>query len=50
MAADLHVEELHSVSGKHIACVTSPDGRNLMTDEGICGEFHDYFQKLFTRV
>lgn len=31
-----------------VTSVTSPDGRYLTTNEGICGEFRDYNQKNFT--
>ena len=49
MAAELRLEELRSASNRHIASVTSPDGRQVTTDKGICEEFRSYFQDLFTR-
>lgn len=42
MAAELHAEELHNASDGYITCVT-------LLDRGICREFCNYFQKLFTR-
>lgn len=45
----MSAEDLCSASNQCIAHVTLLDGRNLTTDEGICREFRDYNQKLFTR-
>lgn len=49
MAAELYTEELRIATDQYITCLKLLDGRTLMTDKGICGEFCDYFQKLFTR-
>ena len=48
MAQELRVEELRHTTQRHIASVTSADGQRLSTNEGICREFRDYFEKLFT--
>ena len=49
MAQELRAEELRHASDRHIASVTSPDGQRRTTNEAICGEFRQYFLKLFTR-
>ena len=48
MAQELRAEELRHATDRHIAIVTSPDGQRRTTNEAICGEFRQYFLKLFT--
>ena len=49
MAQELRAEELRHATDRHIASVTSPEGFRRTTNEAICGEFRQYFLKLFTR-
>ena len=49
MAQELRTEELRHATDRHIASVTSPEGLRRTTNEAICGEFRQYFLKLFTR-
>ena len=49
MAQELRAEELRHATDRHIASVTSPDGQRRTTNKAICGEFRQYFLKLFTR-
>ena len=49
MAQELRAEELRHATDRHIASVTSPEGLRRTTNEAICGEFRQYFLKLFTR-
>ena len=49
MAQEVRAEELRHATDRHIANVTSPDGQRRITNETICGEFRQYFLKLFTR-
>ena len=49
MATELCAEEKRRASDRHIASITSLDGRHLTTSGGICEEFRSYFQDLFTR-
>ena len=49
MAQELRAEELRHAADRHIASVTSPDGQRQTTNQAICKEFQQYFQKLFTR-
>ena len=49
MAQELRAEELRHATDRHIASVTSPEGLGRTTNEAICGEFRQYFLKLFTR-
>ena len=49
LAQELRAEELRHATDRHIASVTSPDGQRRTTNEAICGEFRQYFLKLFTR-
>ena len=49
MAQELRAEELRHATDRHIASVTSPEGQRRTTNEAICGEFRQYFLKLFTR-
>ena len=49
MAQELRAEELRHATDRHIASVTSPEGHRRTTNEAICGEFRQYFLKLFTR-
>ena len=49
MDQELRAEELRHATDRHIASVTSPDGQRRTTNEAICGEFRQYFLKLFTR-
>ena len=49
MAQELRAEELRHATDRHIACVTLPEGQHRTTNEAICGEFRQYFLKLFTR-
>ena len=49
MAQELRAEEVRHATDRHIASVTSPEGQRRTTNEAICGEFRQYFLKLFTR-
>ena len=49
MAQELWAEELRHATDRHIASVTSPEGQRRTTNKAICGEFRQYFLKLFTR-
>ena len=49
MAQELRAEELRHATDRHIASVTSPEGQRRTRNEAICGEFRQYFLKLFTR-
>ena len=49
MAQELRAEKLRHATDRHIASVTSPKGQRRTTNEDICGEFRQYFLKLFTR-
>ena len=49
MAQELRAEELRHAADRHIASVILPDGQRRTTNEAICKEFRQYFQKLFTR-
>ena len=49
MAQELRAEELRHATDRHIASVKSPEGQRRTTNEAICGEFRQYFLKLFTR-
>ena len=44
----LRAEELRHGSHRHIVNVISPDKQRRTTNKGICREFRDYFEKLFT--
>ena len=49
MAQELRVEELRHAVNRHIASFISPDEQCRITNDAICREFQDYFEKLFTR-
>ena len=49
MAHEFRVEEFRHVADWHISSFTSPDGQRQTTNEVICKEFRQYFEKLFTR-
>ena len=49
MGQEFRGEELKHAVDRHIVSITSPDGQCRTTNEAICREFRDFFEKLFTR-